>query len=72
MRVNNSNILNTNYRDIGEVVSLTNGGETLDDASCLVTLKTHPNDDHETRTLKTIIWHQVEQIRYLKKALKQQ
>ncbi|WP_148203318.1 hypothetical protein [Sodalis glossinidius] len=70
MKLDNARVLTFRHPNMGEVVAITNGGESIDDARYLVSLGRQPNEDWETQTLRAVIEYMAEDNKQLRKQVR--
>ncbi|WP_406706639.1 hypothetical protein [Sodalis sp.] len=70
MKLDNARVLTFRHPNMGEVVAITDGGESIDDARYLVSLGRQPNEDWETQTLRAVIEYMAEDNKRLRKQVK--
>ncbi|MGL9751927.1 MAG: hypothetical protein ACR5LC_14400 [Symbiopectobacterium sp.] len=70
MQLNKPHITTFNHPNFGEMVAVTNGINNINDSRYLMSINTHPYDDHETLVYKSTIAFLVEENKCLKKQVK--
>ncbi|MGL9724808.1 hypothetical protein [Sodalis sp. (in: enterobacteria)] len=70
MKLDNARVLTFRHPNMGEVVAITDGGESIDDARYLVSLDRQSNEDRETQTLRAVIEYMAEDNKRLRKQVK--
>ncbi|MGG2139946.1 hypothetical protein [Symbiopectobacterium sp. RP] len=70
MQLNKPYITTFNHPNFGDMVAVTNGSNNINDSRYLMSINTHPYDDHETLVYKSTIAFLVEENKWLKKQVK--
>lgn len=70
MQLNKPHITTFNHPNFGDMVAVTNGSNNINDSRYLMSINTHPYDDHETMVYKSTIAFLVEENKWLKKQVK--
>ncbi|QZN96356.1 hypothetical protein [Symbiopectobacterium purcellii] len=70
MQLSKPHITTLNHPDFGDMVAVTNGSNNIHYSRYLMSINTHPCDDHETRIYKSTIAFLVEENKWLKKQVK--
>ncbi|MGG2141296.1 hypothetical protein [Symbiopectobacterium sp. RP] len=70
MQLNKPHITTFNHPNFGDMVAVTNGSNNINDSRYLMSINTHPYDDHETLVYKSTIAYLTEENKWLKKQVK--
>lgn len=70
MQLDKPHITTFNPPNVGEMVAVTNGSNNINDSRYVMSINTHPYDDHETMVYKSTIAYLVEENKRLKKQVR--